>query len=152
MAITPNKFYSGNIKKSIIIQTSAKSTWSKISNIIGLPTWVVGVKKTRFLSKTKRGLGAKRLLTFDDGNKVEEYVVSWKNNISFSYIAVSGLPLQGYHATLLIKKINKKSIRLTWESFFDSNKTSKHEFNEFVTTLGEFYFTSLQNLKKLLEK
>jgi len=146
------KFHSDSIKKSVVIRRPRKAVWSKISNIIGLPTWAVGVKETKFLSKTKRGLGAIRLITFDDGNKVEEHVVSWKNNESFSYIAVRGLPLRGYHATFTITQYNEKSIRLTWESFFSSRKMHKKEFNEFVNVLSNFYFLSLMNLKKQLEK
>ena len=146
------KFHSNSIKKSVVISRPRKVVWSKISNIIGLPTWAIGVNETKFLSKTKRGLGAIRLITFDDGNKVEEHVVSWKNNESFSYIAVMGLPLRGYHATFTITQYNKKSVRLTWESFFSSKKMYKNEFNEFVNTLSDFYLSSLKNLKKQLEK
>lgn len=119
------KFHSNGIKKSVIIKRPRKVVWAKISNIIGLPTWAIGVKETKFLSKTKRGLCAIRLITFDDGNQVEEHVVSWKNNESFSYIAVRGLALRGYHATFTITQYGKKSVRLTWESLFSSKKNAK---------------------------
>jgi len=39
-------FHTGTVKKTITIKSSKDKVWRKISNIIGLPTWVVDVKKT----------------------------------------------------------------------------------------------------------
>ena len=152
MAKPPKSFHTGTVKKAIIIKKSKEKIWKKISNIIGLPTWVIDVKKTVFLSKTKRGIGAIRKLTFEDGNQIEEHVVGWKNGEYFSYIAVSGLPLRAYHATLSITSLGKHKSRLTWQSYFNSESMTKKEFNEFVSFLGEFYQKSLKNLKISLEK
>ena len=46
----------------------------------------------------------------------------------------------------LLKKI-KKSVKITWESYFAS-KSTKNEFEEFVVFLSNFYAQSLKNLKK----
>ena len=145
-------YFSCKVRKSILIKANQEKVWRKISNIVGLPEWVVDVKKTIFLSKTKRGVGAVRKLTFADGNIIEEHIVSWKNKYSFSYVAVSGLPLRAYYATLSIKHISKNSVRLTWGSYFNSKKMSKKEFLEFVLFLGSFYTKSLKNLKSKIEK
>ena len=51
-------FFTGTVKKSIKINTTKDKAWKKLSNIVGLPTWVIGVKKTVFLSKKMRGVGA----------------------------------------------------------------------------------------------
>ncbi len=144
--------YSGTIKKSILIKASRDKVWRKISNIVGLPEWLVNVKKTVYLSKTKRGVGAIRNITFDDGNQIEEHVVAWDNKKSFSYLAVTGLPLRVYHATISIKPQTAKSTRVTWQSYFNSKKMTKKEFNEFVSFMGSFYQASLRNLKSKLEK
>jgi len=144
-------YYSGTVKKSILIKASRDKVWRKISNIVGLPEWLVDVKKTVYLSKTKRGVGAIRNITFDDGNQIEEHVVAWDNKKSFSYLAVTGLPLRVYHATISIKP-QKKSTRVTWQSYFNSKKMTKKEFNEFVSFMGSFYQASLRNLKSKLEK
>lgn len=144
--------FSGTVKKSIVIHAPQYIVWKKISNIVGLPEWVIDVKKTVFLSNLKRGIGAIRKLTFNDGNVVKENVVGWKDVEYFSYIAVSGLPLRGYHATLSIKPLDKKSVQLTWKSFFNSEKMTKSEFNEFISFMNSFYLNSLKNLKSILEK
>ncbi len=144
--------YSGTVKKSILIKASRDKVWRKVSNIVGLPEWLIDVKKTVYLSKTKRGVGTIRNITFDDGNQIEEHVVAWDNKKSFSYIAVTGLPLRVYHATISIQLQTAKSTRVTWQSYFNSKKMTKKEFNEFVSFMGSFYQASLRNLKSKLEK
>ncbi len=145
-------YHSGMVKKSILIKASHDKVWKKVSNIVDLSEWLVDVKKTVYLSKIKRGVGAIRNITFDDGNQIEEHVISWNNKKSFSYIPVTGLPLRVYHATVSIQPQTAKSTRLTWQSYFNSKKMTKKEFNEFVSFMGSFYQASLKNLKLKLEK
>ena len=137
---------SNSVKKSIIIDTDLDKAWSKISKIANLD-WLEGQISTKFLGEKKTGVGAKRLISFEDGSKVEEHVVGWKSKKYFSYIAVSGLPLEAYHATISIEKDNNKSVKVTWESYFAS-KSTKNEFDEFRKFLSNFYSKSLKNLKK----
>ena len=145
-------FHTGTVKKTITIKASKDKVWRKISYIAGLPTWVVDVKKTIFLSKKRRGIGAIRLITFVDGNTIEEHVVAWKNKEYFTYIATEGLPLRAYVATISIKSKTKNITLLTWQSYLNSEKMSEKEFLEFLAFMGSFYETSLENLKILLEK
>lgn len=145
-------FHTGMVEKTIKIKATKNKVWRKISNIAGLPTWVVDVKKTVYLSKKKKDVGAVRLITFADGNKIEEHVVAWKKEEYFTYIATEGLPLRAYVATISIKSKSKNLVELTWKSYLNSKKMSEKQFLEFVVFLGAFYDTSLENLKTLLEK
>ena len=145
-------FHTDSVKKTITIKASKEKVWQKISNIAGLSSWVIDVKKTTYLSKKKRNVGAIRKITFTDGNTIEEHVVAWKEGEYFTYIATEGLPLRAYIATLSIKAENKKTTQLTWQSYFNSKKMSTKQFMKFVTFMGVFYETSLENLKKSLEK
>ena len=145
-------FHTGSVKKTVTIKASKDKVWRKISNIAGLPTWVVDVKETTFLSKKKRDIGAIRLITFVDGNTIEEHIVAWKNKEYFTYIATDGLPLRAYVATISIKSKTKNITLLTWQSYLNSKKMSEKEFLEFLAFMGSFYETSLENLKTLLEK
>ena len=145
-------YYSGIVKKSVLINTTRDKVWKKISNITGLPEWVMDVKKTVYLSKIKRGIGAIRNITFDDGSQIEEHVVAWENKKYFSYLAVNGLPLRVYHATIAIEPQTRKLTRVTWQSYFNSKKMTKKEFDEFVSFLSSFYQSSLENLKSKIEK
>lgn len=152
MSSFDDKFYhSGVVKKSILIHASNETTWDKISNITGL-SWALDVSKTIFLSRIKRGVGAIRRIYFNNENNVEERIVGWKENCYLSYVAINGLPLRAYHATISIKPIEKNLIKITWQSFFNSEKMSKKEFVEFQNFMNLFYKTSLVNLKIELEK
>ena len=144
-------FHTDSVKKTITINASKEKVWQKISNIAGLPLWVVDVKKTTYLSKKKKNVGAIRKIMFADGNTIEEHVVAWKEGEYFTYIATDGLPLRAYVATLSIKSTNKKNVQLTWQSYFNSKKMSKKQFVNFVTFMETFYETSLEKLKNIIE-
>jgi uncharacterized protein YndB with AHSA1/START domain len=145
-------FHSGTIKKTITIKASKDKVWRKISNIVGLPSWLPDVTKTEYLSMRKKDVGAIRLITFADGNKIEEHIVAWGKGEYFTYVATEGLPLRAYVATISIKKKTKTNTQLTWQSYLNSQKMSEKEFLEFLVFMGSFYEASLENLKKLLEK
>ncbi|MDH3677805.1 MAG: SRPBCC family protein [Nitrosopumilus sp.] len=145
-------YHTGTVKKSIKINASKQKVWRKISNIVGLPSWLIDVKKTVYLSKKKRGVGSIRKITFNDGNIIEEHVVAWENGKYFTYVATDGLPLRAYVATISIKPKTKNSVQLTWQSYLNSKKMTDKEFLEFLVFMGAFYETSLANLKNSLEK
>ena len=145
-------FHSGTIKKTITIKASKDKVWRKISNIVGLPSWLPDVTKTEYLSMRKKDVGAVRLITFADGNKIEEHIVAWEKGEYFTYVATEGLPLRAYVATISIKNKTKTSTQLTWQSYLNSQKMSEKQFLEFLVFMGSFYEASLENLKKLLEK
>jgi len=145
-------YYSENVKKTVIINSAQKKVWEELSNIIGLSSWVMDVSNTVFLSKIKRGVGAVRKITFNDGNTIEEHIVGWRDSEYLSYIAVNGLPLRAYHATLSIERMNLKSVCVTWQSFFNSENMNGKEFSEFVVFLKSFYEESLKKLRTYLEK
>ena len=137
---------SGSVKKSVIIETDLEKVWAKISKITKLD-WLDGQKSTKFLGEKKTGVGAMRIISFEDGSDVEEHKVGWKPKQYFEYIAVSGLPLEAYHATISLEKKGSKSVKITWESYFAA-KSAKGEFDQFVIFLSNFYAQSLKNLKK----
>ena len=127
---------SGSVKKSVTIDADLEKVWTKISKITKLD-WLEGQKSTKYLSEKKSGVGSKRLISFEDGSDVEEHVVGWKPKEYFSYIAISGLPLNAYHATISVQKSNKNT-KVTWESYFASENTKK-EFDEFIEFLRSIF-------------
>ena len=145
-------FHTGTVKKTVTIKTSKNKVWKKISNIVGLPSWLPDVKKTEYLSKKKKDVGAVRLITFADGTKIEEHIVAWSKGEYFTYVATEGLPLRAYVATISIKSKTRTITELTWQSYLNSQKMSEKQFLEFLVFMGAFYETSLENLKILLEK
>ena len=145
-------FHTGMVKRTITIKAPKNTVWRKISNIAGLSTWVVNVKKTVYLSKKKKNVGAIRLITFESGDTIEEHIVAWNNGESFTYVATEGLPLREYVATISIKEKSKKITQLTWESYLVSNKITEKQFTEFIVSMNSLYEASLENLKSLLDE
>ena len=137
------------IKKSVIVRTDINNAWNCLSKISSL-NWLENQKSTKFLSQKKRGVGAIRLISFEDGSNVEERIVGWHPKKHFSYIATSGLPLNSNHATISMNKI-ESGVKIVWESYFSSNE-EKSDFNTFTKFLSQFYVSSLRNLKVELEK
>ena len=131
------------VKKSILINNDINNIWNYVSKITTLD-WLVGQKATKFLSKKKRGIGAIRLITFDDGSNVEEHIVGWHPKKYFSYIATSGLPVDAYHATISLKQ-NDNSTIVTWESYLSSSGT-KSEILEFLL---DTYFQQILNYHQI---
>tara|TARA_B100001179_G_C18348041_1_gene299552 strand:+ start:71 stop:532 length:462 start_codon:yes stop_codon:yes gene_type:complete len=143
-------YYNGFVKKSVTINASKKKIWKKISDVITLD-WVQGLKKSICISEKKQGVGTVRKLIFQDGSIIKEHIVGWKNEQYFSYIAVSGLPLRGYHATISLVAYSEKSITVTWKSYFNSEEMTKKQFAEFCSFIELFYRNSLNALKTSLE-
>ena len=138
---------SGSVKKSVIIETDLEKAWTKISKIAKLD-WLEGQKSTKFLGEKKTGVGAKRLISFEDGSKVEEHVVGWKPKEYFSYIAVSGLPLEAYHATISIEKNKIKSINHSMHRIlFGSAVLVASTQAEIVPELGSLTFDGIKPAK-----
>ena len=144
-------FHTGTVKKSVTVNCPKPKVWRSISNIVGLSKWLVDAKKTVFLSKKKRGVGAIRKITFNDGNNIEEHIVAWNDEEYFTYIATEGLPLRAYVATISIKPKKRDSTIITWQSYINSKKMTEKQFLEFLVFMGTFYETSLGNLKRHLE-
>jgi hypothetical protein len=140
----------GTAKRSVIIKACIETVWKKLSKITKLD-WLEEQKSSKFLSQKKYGVGAIRLISFEDGSDVEEHVVEWSTKKDFSYIAITGLPLLAYLATISIKKVSSGRVKVTWQSYFVSDKKKK-EFLEFSKFLNQFYAKSLQNLKSDIER
>ena len=144
------KKHAGSAKRSVMIKASVETVWKKLSEITKLG-WLEEQKSTKFLSQKKYGVGAIRLISFEDGSDVEAHIVEWSPKKCFSYIAITGLPLLSYLATISMKKATSGRVKVTWQSCFVSDKKKK-EFLEFSKFLSQFYLKSLQNLKSDIER
>ena len=142
--------HAGSAKRSVVINTNIETVWKKLSKITKLG-WLEEQKSSKFLSQKKYGVGAIRLISFEDGSDVEEHIVEWSPKKGFSYIAITGLPLLAYLATITMEKANRDSVKVTWQSYFVSDKKKK-EFLEFSKFLNKFYTKSLQNLKSDIQR
>lgn len=146
-----NGTFCGMVSQSATINVSIPTLWKTVGNYTGLAEWVLDVQKTESLSKIKNDFGAARKIHFVDGSQVIEYAVGWKDKEYLSYIATSGLPLQGYHATISVAPKGKNS-QIKWSSFLISENSDKKQFQEFLVFMESFYAKSLEQLRAKLEK
>jgi len=142
--------YTGSAKKNVVIKAGVETVWRKLSKITKLD-WLEEQKSSKFLSQKKYGVGAIRLISFEDGSDVEEHIVEWSPKKGFSYIAITGLPLLVYLANISMKKMSGGRVKVTWQSYFVSDKKKK-EFLEFSKFLNKFYTKSLHNLKSNIQR
>ena len=136
--------FSTTVRKTTLVDATPAKVWKSISQITNL-WWAIGVAKTVPLAGPRTGFGAGRMISFDAGNSVKEIITGWKKGEYLSYVALSGLGISAYHATISLKPVRGKT-RITWESVF-ADKDGKIVEN-FKKEIGEFYSESLRALRK----
>ena len=71
-----------------------------------------------------------RLLTLQDGGKVEEEMLHYcKSSACYKYAIISSpLPVTNYVATYQVDKIDDKTCKLVWSAVFDSDDENAGDF------------------------
>jgi carbon monoxide dehydrogenase subunit G len=146
------EFHNGTITRSVTVHASQKKVWRTLSDISNLPKWIVGIKKCVITSKKKSGIGAVRLITFQDGTLLEEQIVLWNPPRSFSYMATGKTALRAYFATLSVVSLGKNITKITWSGYLGTNKTSQHSFKKTLLEYDALYKNSISKLKTLIEE
>ena len=141
------KFYSGTIRKQVLISASPDKVWRTVTNVGKVAGQLDEIRRVSIVSKTKRGLGTIRELVFADGSIVEEHTVLWNPKHSFSYVAITGLPMRVYHATFSIRPKSKRSAYLVLSTYLSSEKMTERQFEEFVLDLDRFYVKMLEIIR-----
>ena len=140
--------YSDTITKNITINVESDKVWHILQDISSMKDWAEGVIDVKCITTERTGIGAGRIVIFDDV-QVEEYIVQW-SKYNYAYIATSGLPFDIYIARLTITD-KVYSTNLQWQSFLKSKDTTRPKFNKIVRDMKNFYQNSLGNLKSNLE-
>ena len=141
------------VTRSVDVHVSPQRVWRRLSEIGNLANWIVGIKKCVITSKKRKGVGATRLITFQDGSMIEEQIVIWNSSNSFSYLVIGkNLPFRAYFATLSIKPLGKNLTKITWWGYIGTNNVTKSKFNQTISKYDLLYKSSLPRLKLLIEK
>ncbi len=106
------------MKESIEINAPAAKVWAKVGNY-GDMSWHPAVAKTEVVEGKADEVGAKRVLTLQDGGKVNETLTSFDAaSMTMKYeITESVLPVRDYGATIKVEAAGDKSI-VTWRTMF----------------------------------
>lgn len=137
--------------KSISIDAPASKTWNKISKFGDLGAWHPAVAKTEIVKGSEATKGANRVLTLQDGGKINETLTAYSAaDQSMSYIITdSVLPVTVYASTLRVLPNGANKSVVVWEGSFKAKAPA--DDNTAVTTINSVYDGGLANLKKLVE-
>ena len=140
-----------NVKKSVTINAPADKVWEKISDFGDMGAWHPAVAKTEIVEGTNNVKGAKRVLTLQDGGKINETLTAYnpKKRAMAYMITESVLPVDAYKAIISVRIAEKGQSVVTWGADFKAkagadDKTAKD-------TISGVFDGGLGNLKKLLE-
>jgi len=137
--------------KSISIDAPASKTWNRIAKFGDLGAWHPAVAKTEITKGNEATKGANRVLTLQDGGKINETLTAYSAaDQSMSYIITDGvLPVAAYASTLRVLPNGANKSVVVWESSFKAKAPA--DDNTAVTTINSVYDGGLANLKKLVE-
>lgn len=137
--------------KSVNINVPADKAWDKIAKFGDLGAWHPAVAKTEIVKGADYKKGAQRVLTLQDGGKINETLTSYSaKNRTMSYIITdSVLPVTKYAANLHVYSNGAAKSVVVW----DANFLPKAPADEKTAsdTISGVFDGGLSNLKKILE-
>ena len=137
--------------KSVNINAPAAKTWEKIAKFSDLGAWHPAVAKTEIVKGKDFKKGANRVLTLQDGGKINETLTAYNaNQKSMSYIITdSVLPVTGYASTLRVLPNGAYQSVVVWEGSFKAKAPADDKTAS--DTIAGVYDGGLSNLKKIVE-
>lgn len=141
--------YSGQVARRASLPRPYGRVWRALSDITGMAEWARGVASCTALAGPRRGVGARRVVRFEDGRRVEEHFTHWAAG-SYTYAAVSGLDLRAYVATVSARPL-PRGCSVSWRSYMASGQTTRARFEEARSQMGRFYSESLRALAEALK-
>jgi len=127
------------------INAPAEAVWQAISDFNNLGAFVAAVASSRLEGS---GVGAKRVLTLQDGAELIERLESLDSNGKvLEYSIVSGpLPVDRYLSRMEVKESGPGTAEFCWSSSFEPKGVSESEAKE---TIHGIYTMGFEGLKKL---
>lgn len=139
------------VVKSVEVQQSSDLVWQKIANFGDLGAWHPAVAKTEIIAGKNNHKGAKRLLTLQDGGKINETLTAYDAKAkTYAYkITDSVLPVSEYQSTITVHPNGATKSVVVWESHFVPKAGNDEQTA--AGTINAVYDAGLSNLKKISE-
>ena len=153
------KVVTKDVNSSIVIHASNIAIFDIIANHEGTPNWVHKVKNVTLKKEgqPKNGVGAIREVQFRPmfWTTVQEEILSYTQNQSFSYRIIEGMPgLVNHLGKWTLDTIEGGKTNVTWAVHFDFSK--RHIFslflNGFAKSFKKIQEEALIQLKSNLEE
>ena len=147
-----------SVAEKIEINAPAAAVWAKVENFGDLGAFHPAVKTTEITSGTNNKVGAKRLLTLQDGGTVNETLTKYSaKKTMYGYkITESVLPVSHYSAVIKVKAIGKDKTLVTWNANFKRKDLADapaagQDDKAATDTITAVFKGGLENLKKITE-
>ena len=147
-----------HVVKSVKINASANTVWEKVDNFGDLGAWHPAVAKTDIVEGDNNKVGAKRVLTLQDGGKINETLTAYNDKKkTMSYVITDGvLPVRDYSAVITVKSAGKNKAIATWSANFKRKDPSAtpaagQDDKAAKDAISGVFDGGLTNLKKIVE-
>lgn len=145
------------LKETIEINAPADKVWAKIGNY-GDMSWHPAISKTELTGGKAQEVGATRVLTTQEGGKINETLTSYDAaTMTMKYeITESVLPVRDYGATLKVESAGEGKSVVTWRAMF-KRKDPKNpaavgqDDAAAKSTIDGIFKAGLANIKKISE-
>ncbi|HEY0906563.1 MAG TPA: SRPBCC family protein [Methylophilus sp.] len=136
------------VVKSVELNQPADAVWAKVSNFGDLGAWHPAVAKTEIVAGQNNRPGAKRVLTLQDGGKINETLIGVNaREKTYAYRITDGvLPVSEYVSTVSVHSNGGGKSVVVWESHFLPKPGSDEKAAS--DTIKSVYDAGLNNLKK----
>lgn len=137
----------GQVSVKVNIAATPDKVWQVLGDFSGMGNWAPGIAS---LTVEGRGVGAVRTITFQDGSRVKERLESFdEGGRTLSYtILESGLPVEGYVASLTVRDLGAAGSEVEWYTTFGAKGATEEEVSRLLT-VG--YRRALAGLQKSLK-
>ncbi len=137
--------------KSVNINVPAAKAWEKIAKFGDLGAWHPAVAKTEIVSGKDYKKGAKRVLTLQDGGKINETLTAYDaKHKTMSYVITdSVLPVTKYSANLHVYSNGADKSVVVWDASFLPKAPADEKAAS--DAINGVFDGGLNNLKKILE-
>ncbi len=137
------------VVKSVELNQPVEVVWEKVSNFGDLGAWHPAVAKTEIVSGQANKAGAKRVLTLQDGGKINETLTAYNpKGKTYAYKITDGvLPVSEYASTVSVHSNGVGKSVVVWESHFLPKAPADEKTAS--DTIKGVYDGGLNQLKKI---
>lgn len=138
------------VVKSVELNQPVDAVWAKVSNFGDLGAWHPAVAKTEIVAGKNNHPGAQRVLTLQDGGKINETLTAYDTKAkTYTYKITDGvLPVNQYVSNVSVHANGDGKSVLVWESHFVPKAPADEKSAS--DTIKGVYDAGLIQLQKIL--
>lgn len=144
-------------KETIEINAPVEKVWAKVGSFADM-SWLPSIAKTEITAGKPDEAGATRVLTTQDGGKINEVLINFDAaGMSIKYEITEGaLPVREFGATLKVEAAGAGKTLVTWRAMFKRKDPANpgaagQDDAAAKAAISAIFKTGLENIKKISE-